>query len=291
MQESCVASISFAGYPLFVGLQPLVSIIVPIYNAEKYINRCLDSLLSQTLRTIEIICVNDGSTDNSLRVLNEYSKIDGRIRVFNQENRGPGSARNTALDNVKGKYILFCDSDDTLEMDVCHECSTIMEKENVDMVVFNSKFIEVDRSDPTRKDCHGKYIYVVNESNAGLLNKKGCIKISILSNVWGYLFRTDLINRYNLRFTNYRIGEDTIFLHSYLITTKTGYAVKKVFYNHYMYKGSLAGIGLDKPALIRRFSFLPKLLFNTFLFSLKNKMCHREIYIFYWFFIRIWSRK
>lgn len=89
-----------------------VSIIVPVYNVEKYLKRCLDSLVNQTLKDIEIICVNDGSTDGSLAILNEYVRNDDRIVVINQENSGQSVARNRGIDVAKGEYIGFVDSDD-----------------------------------------------------------------------------------------------------------------------------------------------------------------------------------
>ncbi len=91
---------------------PKVSIIVPVYNVEKYLSTCLDSLINQTLKDIEIICINDGSTDNSLNILNEYAQKDTRIIVINKENSGPGSCRNLGIEKATGEYIQFVDSDD-----------------------------------------------------------------------------------------------------------------------------------------------------------------------------------
>lgn len=91
---------------------PMVSIIVPVYNVERYIRQCLDSLINQTYQNIEIICVNDGSADRSGEILNQYGKSDARISVFHVENAGVSSARNKALSYASGKYIMYVDSDD-----------------------------------------------------------------------------------------------------------------------------------------------------------------------------------
>ena len=96
-----------------------VSIIISVYNAEKYLKQCLDSAVNQTLDDIEIICVNDGSTDDSLEILNDFAAEDERIKVINQENAGQGAALNTALDNVSGEYILNIDCDDWIELEAC----------------------------------------------------------------------------------------------------------------------------------------------------------------------------
>jgi len=98
-------------------MSPKVSVIVPIYNVEEFLPRCLDSLLNQTLKEIEIICVNDGSKDNSLNILNEYAQKDARIIIINQENNGASSARNNGLIHATGEYIGYVDADDWVEKD------------------------------------------------------------------------------------------------------------------------------------------------------------------------------
>ena len=90
-----------------------ISVIVPIYNAEHSIKTCLESIFKQTLKDIEIICVNEGSLDNSLQILKESAEKDSRIKIFNKENSGVGDSRNLGLDNATGEYIAFHDSDDT----------------------------------------------------------------------------------------------------------------------------------------------------------------------------------
>ena len=96
-------------------MNPKVSIIVPIYNSEKYMNKCIESILNQTLTEIEIILVNDGSTDNSGKIIDNYAKKDNRIKVIHQQNSGPSVARNKGISTAKGKYIGFVDSDDYIE--------------------------------------------------------------------------------------------------------------------------------------------------------------------------------
>ena len=92
-----------------------VSIIIPVYNTSKYLNQCLDSVVNQTLQEIEIICIDDGSTDDSLKILNEYKSKDDRFIILQQEYVGAGAARNYALNFARGKYIQFLDSDDYFE--------------------------------------------------------------------------------------------------------------------------------------------------------------------------------
>ena len=100
---------------------PKVSIIVPVYNVEKYLSKCLDSIVNQTLKDIEIICINDGSVDNSQSVLEAYAKKDTRIKVINQENLGLSCARNKGIDIAQGEYIGFVDSDDWIDLEFYEE--------------------------------------------------------------------------------------------------------------------------------------------------------------------------
>ena len=112
-----------------------ISIIVPIYNAEKYINKCVDSLLRQTKKEIEFILINDGSTDNTDSLLREYK--DKRIKYFKNKNQGIGKTRNFGIDKAKGKYLMFIDSDDYIEKDACEKLFNKAENSKLDLVVCN----------------------------------------------------------------------------------------------------------------------------------------------------------
>ena len=90
----------------------MISVIVPVYNSEKYLHRCIDGILAQNYTDFDLLLIDDGSTDNSGNICDEYEIRDGRIRVFHQENGGVSSARNLGLDNARGKYVMFVDSDD-----------------------------------------------------------------------------------------------------------------------------------------------------------------------------------
>ena len=101
---------------------PKISIIIPVYNVEKYLRECLDSCVNQTLENIEIICVDDASPDNSIKILEEYQAKDSRIRIFrHEENKNLGAARNTGLANATGEYVWFVDSDDYIELNMVEE--------------------------------------------------------------------------------------------------------------------------------------------------------------------------
>lgn len=118
-------------------MKPLISIIIPVYNVEKYLADCLDSLVNQTMSDIEIICVNDGSKDNSLAILEDYAKREKRIVLLNQPNSGVSVARNNALKQVRGEYYMFVDSDDWIDANACEVAYNCAIKENADCLMFS----------------------------------------------------------------------------------------------------------------------------------------------------------
>ena len=122
-------------------MSPLISVIVPVYNKEKYVAECLNSILNQTYSNIEVIIIDDGSTDKSLEICMRYAEEDKRVKVFPQENGGPSAARNKGLDNAKGEYVAFVDADDILE----RNAYTLMVNELIDtkasIVVVGMKYL------------------------------------------------------------------------------------------------------------------------------------------------------
>jgi len=111
-----------------------ISVIIPVYNTSKYLKRCLDSIINQTYVNLEIICINDGSKDNSLEILNQYKKKDDRIIIIDKENQGVSAARNDGIKNSTGMYITFVDSDDWLELDAIEILYKTLINEKVDVV-------------------------------------------------------------------------------------------------------------------------------------------------------------
>lgn len=111
-----------------------VSVIIPVYNVEAYLRQCLDSVVNQTLREIEIICVDDGSTDKSAAILKEYAAKDGRIKVLTQSNTGAGAARNAGIARATGEWITFCDADDWIEPDAIEKMVAAAQREDADCV-------------------------------------------------------------------------------------------------------------------------------------------------------------
>ena len=204
------------------------SIIVPVYNVEKYLPKCLDSLVNQTYKDIEIICINDGSTDNSLQILEKYAINDNRIKIINQENQGVSIARNVGIDNATGDYILFLDSDDCLELDACQKIVEKLDKD-IDILFFGYKFLKNYKS---CKICsypddmnNKKYISPINLNIC--INKLSC------RTVWGKVYKTKRLKDLNIKFpTNLNFGEDTLFIISNLINNSSIKVINDVLYNY-----------------------------------------------------------
>ena len=115
--------------------KPVITVIVPVYNTEKYIEKCIDSLKEQTMNNIEIIVINDGSTDNTLKILKKLASGDNRIKIINQSNQKQGAARNRGLDLAKGEYIAFVDADDWIDLDYLEKMHNTALKYRADIAV------------------------------------------------------------------------------------------------------------------------------------------------------------
>lgn len=179
-----------------------ISIIVPVYNAEKYLHRCVDSILAQTFTDFELLLINDGSKDSSGAICDEYAALDSRVRVFHKENGGVSSARNMGLDNAKGEWITFVDSDDWIETNYLNQLCNIKTKSDLYLSGYKPYLMDI-------KDVAYKNI----EEIKSILNKH----IFYFSNVWGKLFRSDIIKQYKIMFDkNMNYAEDTIFVFTYL---------------------------------------------------------------------------
>lgn len=169
-----------------MNIKPLVSVVVPIYNAERYLQNCIESVLSQVNVDIELLLVDDGSSDNSGNICDEYAIKDDRIRVYHQINGGEISARSTGIRNAAGEYIYFVDADDTILPDTLSTMLSFMVP-NTDIVIFESD-----------KDC----IYSVSEYAGALLQFNHWT-------VWGKLFRRELFDEYVMAIPRYfKVGGD-----------------------------------------------------------------------------------
>ena len=170
-----------------------ISIIVPVYNTEKYLDRCIQSILAQTYTDFELLLVDDGSTDSSGAICDKYAAEDSRVRVFHKENGGASAARNLGLDNAQGEWVTFCDSDDWLDSDLYEKMCKSAENEQSEMVVSGVKIDEKGKSIWTLQ-CPRDYVN--KESMANLRMIEG----PIFSSIWNKLIKREFLDRHNIRF-------------------------------------------------------------------------------------------
>lgn len=203
----------------------LVSLIVPVYKAEKYIDKCVESIVNQTYQNLEIILVDDGSPDNCPKICDEWAKKDSRIKVIHKENGGVSSARNVGLDNVNGEYVMFVDSDDWLEVSavndllvgrgfdfICGSCNVICKKKIITKVLEKKEY---DKNSLKQffKDEKGSNFY--------------------FSNPWAKLYKYSLIKENNLQFNErLKAGEDYNFNINFFSYARKFIALSSIIYNY-----------------------------------------------------------
>lgn len=185
-----------------------MSVIVPIYNSEKYLAQCIQSIINQSYKNLQIILVNDGSNDNSKDICDEYARKDSRIEVYHLKNRGVSATRNYALTHVKGDYIQFVDSDDSLNHKMTEIMVEAIENEQIDMVVCN--YTKIFKKLKIRNEILEKTgIYSNREYLCNTLKDPGHHYYGV---VWNKIYRTEIIEKYNIKFdSETELGEDFIF--------------------------------------------------------------------------------
>ena len=210
---------------------PQISIIVPVYNVEKYLEACLDSLLAQTFGNIEILCINDGSADKSLAILCRYEKEHPKLRVFNQANAGPAKARNVGLENARGEYIMFCDADDTYEPQMCEKMLAAITDNDVDLVMCNT-----NAYDKQGANAWNKYYFPINEG-ISLLTPEINLKTNVF--LWNKIFKKSKIDAFQIRFPNGHKADDNYFIFAYLAVSEKIYCLNQYLYNHFERENSI----------------------------------------------------
>lgn len=208
----------------------VISVIVPVYNAERYIKTCLDSLINQTYKNLEIICIDDGSSDHSLEILRYYEKSDERVKVYTQKNAGPSEARNKGLDHAKGKYVSFVDADDYLELnsyEILAECA--IQKENWDLIIFGGNVIG-EANDWLRYVLSTSYAVYKNCKPRDVLFKEKAARPFL----WLHFIKRELLEYpTKIRFdVSMNLGEDQIYQFLYIPRAKNVMTIDLKLYNY-----------------------------------------------------------
>lgn len=208
---------------------PLVSILIPVYNVETYLSQCIDSILIQTYTNLQVVLVDDGSTDGSWKVCKKYADKDDRIEVFHKGNSGVADTRNFLLDKVRGGYVLFVDSDDWIDADMVEALMTIACKNDADIVICENVINDVT-CDKRAADIK---VLNQNEAIALFLEHK-----ELRGSLWNKLFKTSLLH--NIRFHyGISLGEDALFCWEVLQRASNVMRTENQYYHYRMLETSL----------------------------------------------------
>lgn len=233
--------------------QPKVSIIIPVYNVEKYLERCINSLRNQTLEDIEIILVDDSSKDSSLELCNKFAEEDARIKVIHKENEGAGMARNAALKVATGEYYGFVDSDDYVAPDMFETLYNKAIKYNSDLVMSGVLFVDGNMFSESGecvckhyfdKDTHFETDEELKKLRMGIVGSEpGDVDDSKYGmSLWKNLFRAEIIKDNNIIFESERekLSEDALFMIDYISCIKKATGIKEAFYNYCRNEASIS---------------------------------------------------
>lgn len=210
-----------------------ISVIIPVYNVAEYLPTCLDSVINQSYKNLEIICVNDGSPDNSAAILSEYAQKDNRIQIITQENQGLSGARNTGLERATGEYVYFLDSDDYIHPQMLERLETALRQTEADFSC--CKYKKIWKTEKT-ENLKEKDICMIENPADEFFAPKGMISV----NVWSKLYRRDTIA--DLRFIVGLIYEDLPFNSCFMLKARKGVFVPEEMY-YYLQRGNTLSQG------------------------------------------------
>lgn len=215
----------------------MVSVIVPVYNAEKYLEKTIDSILSQTYTDFELILVNDGSTDCSNQIIKKYVELDCRIKHVDGDNYGAPHARNVGIEIATGDYVVFFDADDTMNENALEELYHLITHEQADMVIGSRTHI----------DENGVEIKRIVEKAAKYSLPRDYDKIMYIDQLPdNKMFRMSIIKQYRIRFSNLRIGQDLNFVLKYLSVSKLVAVTDSIVCNYRLVVGSISRTATEK---------------------------------------------
>ncbi|WP_458402849.1 glycosyltransferase [Methanobrevibacter sp.] len=223
---------------------PKVSVIMPVYNGEDYLKESIDCILNQTLDDLELICVDDGSVDNSLAVLNEFAENDSRIQVFHQENKGGGAARNFAITKATGKYLYCMDADDSIKLTALDELYNLAEEKNLDMIIFQA----INYVEDTGEYYHIES-YDMNEFADYIGDKVfgykdlGDWMFKINVTPWSKFYNLDFVKRSGAQFAEGLIFHDNQFFWEVLFNANRMYFLRKFLYIRRRHSASSTAAG------------------------------------------------
>ena len=253
--------------------QPLISILLPVYNSEIFLRNCLNALICQSYKNIEVIAVNDGSTDNSLQILQEYAQKDSRVKVFSQDNRGAATTRNHCMSKASGEYIMFCDSDDIYEPDMCEKMLATLLEKDVDVVMCLAKLMHYNNYNRYTSENHFDKI-----APYGFIDMERYLSKYEVVYLWNKIFKKSLIDKYNIRFPDGLEADDALFCYQYLLVCKKGFGLSNKLYNYNVRENSVMDLYHKRKS--NNFCDRIKIMLPFYCFLTENKLFEKYKYIY-----------
>ena len=229
-----------SGSSSYCGKMPMVSVVIPVYNTGIYLDHCLESVVNQSLKDIEIICVDDCSSDDSVQILEEYEKRDDRFVIIKHDtNCGLLRARGDGVKASSGKYIIFLDSDDSIEPDTCEELSSLMERTGCDIIQFGTNVIPEDGTDPSLTSHYINFLRPHKRTLTGDRIFEYQFGGTANWHLWNKIYRAELCKKsYDLVKDRYMIVSDDLYISFYLTyLAEKMKGVTKKYYNYHIGRG------------------------------------------------------
>lgn len=264
-----------------------VSVVIPVYNVEEFLGECLDSICNQTLEDIEIICVNDGSKDRSLEILNEYASRDERITVIDQENGGHAVATNRGMKLAKGEYLFLMDSDDILDLKALEESYKVAEEKQVDFVIFQAINYYMDTGELVEAEnysMNGLYD-IVGDSIFNYKDVKDYV-FNITVTPWSKLYKRDFIEKNSITFPEGLVFDDNVFFYDVLFAADKITFLKKHLFKRRWYSQSSTRSGARH---FKDYIQICELIWQVFakygvFYEFEKELYHKKVStVYYWY--------
>jgi len=253
-------------------ITPVVSVVMPVYNASEFIYDSVYDVLNQSYNDLEIICVDDGSTDDSGYILDRFATKDNRIKVIHQDNRGGGAARNRGMAEAKGKYIIFLDADDRFENNLLEEAVSVAEEEKCEIVIFDADAFDYQTGQIRKAQ------WLITNQELSIINPF----MSVNNSVWNKLFLKEFIEKKKLRFMERRAAYSTSFVANALLSANSIRIVKRVLL-HYRYNNPNSNVSnedKDPTAIVEAIRDIQKYLIEMGIYEKKYEtflyLCEKE---------------
>lgn len=205
-----------------------VSVILPVFNAEKTLEKCLKALLVQTFKDFEVICINDGSSDNSINILEKYAKLDTRIKVFSQVNSGPALTRFNAIEKSLGDYLMFCDADDWYEPKMIEKMYNTIKKKNVDIVMCDCNIIDLANGE--LQNYFSKKYHKNRLIGYKTIDLKSIKHINAV--LWNKIFKKEILEQNSITYPCKYEHDDLIFVYKYCLFSNKYFGLREKLYNY-----------------------------------------------------------